>query len=209
MNGNKRILAINGSYRDGGMTDRAVDGLLGRLSAMGAAVEHVRLREYPIEFCRNCRQCMQQPGDAPGRCVLDDGMAALVDKIEAADGYVLAAPTNFSSVTALFKRFSERLAVYGYWPWGKPAPVFRKAKMPQKPAVVISSCAAPGWMGRLSYGTNRNIRIAAKTMGAKVVGSSVTGLVSQEREPALPERTRRKLSALAPRLAGRSLRVVN
>lgn len=200
MNDKKRILAINGSYRDGGMTDQAVEELLARLEAMGAVVEHVRLRDYPIEFCRNCRQCMQQPGDAPGRCVHDDGMAALIDKIEVADGYVLAAPTNFSSVTALFKRFSERLAVYGYWPWGKPAPVFRKAKAPKKPAVIISSCAAPGWMGRLTYGTNRNIRIAAKTMGARVVGSIVTGLIAKEQEAALPERTRRRTSTLAPRL---------
>ncbi len=167
---------------------------------MGAAVEHVKLRDYPIEFCRNCRQCMQQPGDAPGCCVHDDGMAALIDKIEAADGYVLAAPTNFSSVTALFKRFSERLAVYGYWPWGKPAPVFRKAKARKKPAVIISSCAAPGWMGRLTYGTNRNIRIAAKTMGAKVVGSIVTGLISKESKAGLAKRARRRASRLAPRL---------
>ena len=200
MNSKKRILAINGSYRDGGLTDQAVERLVRELEAMNADVDHVKLREYPIEFCRNCRQCMQQPGDAPGRCVHNDGMAALIDKIEAADGYVLAAPTNFSSVTALFKRFSERLAVYGYWPWGKPFPVFRKAKMPKKPAVIVSSCAAPGWMGRLTYGTNRNIRIAAKTIGAKVVGSIVTGLISKEHQAGLPKYARRKASRLAPRL---------
>ena len=109
-------------------------------------------------------------------------MAVLVQKIEEADGYVLAAPTNFSSATALFKRFSERLAVYGYWPWGKPAPVFRRAHLRKKPAVLISSCAAPGLLGRLTYVTNRNLRIAAKTIGGKVVGSMVTGLVSKERD---------------------------
>ncbi len=143
---------------------------------------------------------MQTPGDAPGRCVQNDGMAQLVKKIEDADGYILAAPTNFSSVTALFKRFSERLAVYGYWPWGKPAPVFRRAKAVKKPAVIISSCAAPGLMGRLTYVTNRNLKIAAKTIGGKVVGSMVTGMVSKERQPDLPKRARRKVRALAPRL---------
>jgi multimeric flavodoxin WrbA len=144
---------------------------------------------------------MQQPGDAPGKCVHKDGMAELVRKIEEADAYILAAPTNFSSVTALFKRFAERLAVYGYWPWGKAAPVFRKSKMRKKPAIIISSCAAPGLMGRLTYSTNKSLRIAADTIGAKVVGSIVTGLISREREPGLPERTRRRAKALAPRLA--------
>ena len=80
MNG-KRILAINGSYRRDGITDQAVDHLLAEAGKLGAEVEHIHLRDYPIEFCRNCRECMQQPGDAPGQCVLRDGMAELVRKI--------------------------------------------------------------------------------------------------------------------------------
>ena len=196
----KRILAINGAYRDDGITDRTVACLIKDLRALGADVEHLRLREFPIGFCLNCRECMQQPGDAPGKCVLNDGMAELVGKIEAADGYIVAAPTNFYSVTALFKRFLDRLAVYGYWPWGKAAPVFRKAKGPKKPAVIISSCAAPGILGRISYSTNKLLKVATETMGGKVVGSMVTGLVSMERRPDLPGRTRRRARKLAPRL---------
>lgn len=197
----RKILAINGSYRSGGVTDQAVDNVLEDLQAMDTEVEHIKLRDYPIGFCMNCRQCMQQPGDAPGHCVLNDGMAELVQKIEDADGYVLAAPTNFSSVTALFKRFSERLAVYGYWPWGKTAPIFRKAKGPKKPVLLVSSCAAPSILGRLTYGTNRNLKVAARTIGGKIVGSMVTGMVSQEPEPDLPKRAQRRIKSLAPKLA--------
>lgn len=200
MHDKRRILAINGSYRNGGITDQTVAGVLEELQAMDVEVEHVRLRDHPIEFCLNCRECMQQPGDAPGRCVLNDGMAELVKKIEEADGYVLAAPTNFSSVTALFKRFSERLAVYGYWPWGRPAPVFRKAKLTRKPAIIVSSCAAPGILGRFAFVTNKSLKVAAKTVGGRVVGSMVTGLVSRERQPALPKHARRRVKSLASRL---------
>jgi multimeric flavodoxin WrbA len=74
----KKILAINGSYRNGGVTDKAVSGVLEELQTRDAEVEQIKLRDYPIEFCLNCRECMQQPGDAPGRCVLNDGMAELV-----------------------------------------------------------------------------------------------------------------------------------
>jgi multimeric flavodoxin WrbA len=196
----RKVLAINGSYRDGGVTDQAVGNVIESLEALGVEVEHVKLREFPIEFCQNCRSCMQEPGEAPGKCVLGDGMAELIEKIEAADAYVLAAPTNFSSVTAIFKRFAERLAPYGYWPWGKAAPTFRKSKLPKKPAIIISSCAAPGLMGRLTYNTNKSLKIAAETIGAKVVGSIVTGLISQEHMPDLPARTRRRAKALAPKL---------
>lgn len=197
----RRILAINGSYRKGGMTDQAVDQILEHLQSAGADTEHIKLRDHPIGFCRNCRQCMQQPGDAPGVCALNDGMAELVRKIENADAFVFAAPTNFSSATALFKRFSERLAVYGYWPWGKAAPVFRRAKMRKKPVVIVSSCAAPGLLGRLTYVTNKNLRIAAKTIGGKVVGSMVTGMASKQPAQALPRRAKRRARALAPKLA--------
>ena len=108
----KKILAINGSYRNNGITDQAVDAMVNVLQSAGADVETILLREYPIQFCLNCRECTQQPGELPGRCVQDDGMKTLIDKIEQADAYILASPTNFGSVTAIFKRFMERLIVY-------------------------------------------------------------------------------------------------
>ena len=110
--GNKRILVINGSYREGGVTDRLIALVLEQMPAAGVETEVIELRDYPLEFCLNCRECMQQPGITPGKCVLDDGMTALVARIEAADAYILAAPTNFGSISAVFKRFMERLAVY-------------------------------------------------------------------------------------------------
>lgn len=201
MNAKRRILAINGSYRDGGITDQAVASLSEALRSGNVEVEEIRLRDYPIEFCLNCRECMQQPGEAPGHCVHDDGMADLVAKIEAADGYILAAPTNQSTVTALFKRFSERLAVYAYWPWDDPAPTYRKAEARKKPTVIMWSCAAPGIMGRFAFSTGKNLRAAASAIGGYVVGSVVTGLVPRDPKPVLPERTRRKARALAPKLA--------
>jgi multimeric flavodoxin WrbA len=200
MNAKKHILAINGSYREGGITDQTIASIAASLDAMGAEVETVQLRDYPIEFCLNCRECMQQAGTSPGKCVHNDGMAALVEMIEAADGYVLAAPTNFYAVTALFKRFLERLAVFGYWPWGKPAPVFRRAKMPKKPAIIVSSCAAPGLMGRLSYSTNKSLKTAADTIGANVVGTMVSGLVAQEPRPHLSQHAHRRAEVMAARL---------
>ncbi|MGB5166315.1 MAG: flavodoxin family protein [Woeseiaceae bacterium] len=200
MDKRRKILAINGSYREGGITDQSVDSIVASLQARGAEVETVRLRDYPIEFCLNCRECMQKPGEAPGKCVHNDGMEKLVQKIEAADGYVLAAPTNFYSVTAIFKRFTERLAVYGYWPWGKAAPVNRKANMRRKPAVIVSSCAAPGILGRLSYGTNKNLKVTARTIGARVVGSMISGLASQEPHPHLRPHSHRRAEQMASRL---------
>jgi multimeric flavodoxin WrbA len=195
-----KILAINGSYRDDGITDQAVSALVQAVRDNGDEVEVILLREYHIEFCLNCRECTQQPGEAPGICVQHDGMQALVDKIEQADAYIFAAPTNFGSVTALFKRFMERLVVYGYWPWGKHAPRFRKANLPKKKAVLVSSCAAPGFIGRWLYGTYKQLNVTAQTVGAKAVGTLFTGLISDEPHAKLSARVQAKIQKLATKI---------
>ena len=194
-----RLLAINGSYRENGAIDQAVDRAARIAAEAGAVVDVVRLRDYPIGFCSNCRHCTQVPGETPGECVQQDGMRELVAMIEAADGYILAAPTNFSSVTAVFKRFMERLVVYAYWPWGAHAPKLRK-KPAGKKAVLIASSAAPGLLGRLSYTTLKQLKMTARTMGAEPVGSLFIGLMSQEAQPVLPDRAGRRVAHLVNKL---------
>lgn len=194
-----RILAINGSYRESGITDQAVDEVAAALRAGNAEVEIVNLRDYPIEFCTNCRQCALEPGAAPGRCVIDDGMQALIERIEAADGYLFASPTNLGSVTALFKRFMERLTPYIWWPEGKPWPLRRNAGAAPKPALLLTSSAAPGWMGRWLFSSLRQLRATAETVGAKPVGSVSTGYIGDTRAQ-LGDKSRRRLRRLARRL---------
>jgi multimeric flavodoxin WrbA len=202
-----KILAINGSYRDDGMTDQTVEALAQASKAAGAEVETIILREYPLEFCLNCRACTQQPGAAPGECVHHDGMQELIDKIEWADCYILAAPTNFGSVTAIFKRFMERLVVYAYWPWDMNGPQYRKGQVPKKKALLVSSCAAPGIIGRWFFETDKQLKMTAKTIGAEIVGTLFTGMIAKEQQPKLPESVRSKIKALAGRLVHISIRI--
>ena len=195
-----KILAINGSYREDGITDQTVEALAQSVVAAGAEVEIILLRDYPIEFCLNCRLCTQQPGAVPGECMHHDGMQELIEKIERADCYILASPTNFGSVTAIFKRFMERLAVYAYWPWGVNGPHYRKAHTPKKKALLVSSCAAPGIIGRWLFGTDKQLKLTAKTIGAESVGTLFTGMIAKDQHPKLPEGVRAKIKDLAGRL---------
>lgn len=195
-----KILVINGSYREDGCTDQTVDLFAQALVTAGAEIETLFLRAYPIEFCLNCRVCTQQPGAAPGECVHHDGMRELLNKIEQADCYILAAPTNMGSVTALFKRFMERLVVYAYWPWNMNGPQYRKAQAPKKKAIIVSSCAAPGILGRWLFGTNKQLKMTAKMIGAEIVGTLFTGMMAKEHQPKLPERMRSQIKDLAREL---------
>jgi len=193
------LLAVNGSYRENGAIDQAIAVAMQAAAEAGATVEVIRLRDFPIEFCINCRHCTQQPGDAPGDCVHPDRMHELVARIEAADVIILASPTNFYTVTAIFKRFMERLVVYAYWPWGAHAPKLRKTQA-AKQAILIASSAAPGLMGRLFYSTLKQLRVTARTLGARPAGSLFIGLMSQQAQPVLPDRTRARLRSLVGRL---------
>lgn len=191
------ILVINGSYRDDGITDQAVEVVVQTLRAGGSEIEIVNLRDYPIQFCLNCRECTQASGSEPGACVLHDGMAALIDRIERSDALVFASPTNFGSVTAVFKRFMERLVAYVYWPWGKPFPEFRKRHVKSKKALLISSSAAPAWMGRWMFGSVKQLKMTAKAVGATPVGIVFTGVIASAPAQRLPDKSRARAARLA------------
>lgn len=197
----KTVLIINGAYRPDGHTDRVVAELARCLTEAGLKVESVVLRDTPIEFCHNCRECTQVPGINPPPCVIDDGMNALVERIEHADGFVFAAPTNFGTATALFKRFLERLTVYGIWPWGARVPRLRKQGVPPKPAVLVTSCSAPAWIGRWVFHAMGELRLAAKTVGARPVGTLLSGEVLAPPGTALDGPTRYRVLRLGGRLA--------
>ncbi len=94
----------------------------------------------------------------------------------------------------------ERLVVYGYWPWDKDAPQFRKAKAMKKKALLISSCAAPGILGRWMYGTHKQLKMTANVIGADVVGTLFTGLIAKQPHPELPEQVQAKARSLALKL---------
>jgi len=195
-----KVLAINGSYRENGHTDQAVEALAESLEAAGAEVEIILLRDYPIEFCLNCRACTQMPGDVPGECPQHDEMRALIAKIERADCYILAAPANFGSVTAIFKRFMERLVGYAYWPWDANGPQYRKARSPKKKALLVSSSAAPAILARWFFGIDKQLKMTAKTLGAEVVGSLYAGMIAKDQQPKLAEGVRAKIRLLAGKL---------
>lgn len=186
----KRAIAIVGSYREAGINMQAAREVLAGAEQAGAQTRLVYLPEVNIEFCTNCRACMQEPGDAPGFCVFKDDMAELLSDCIEADGIVLASPINMGGVTAILKRFVERLAPLGYWPWGKPGPTNRKGVKPKR-AVIIASSAAPAFAWRLAgYTALPTLRYTAKLLNGQVVCTLKYGMVSMTPTPQLNDKQR-------------------
>jgi len=195
----KKILGIVGSYRKDGVIDTLVSAALDSAREQGAETEKIYLIDRHIEFCANCRSCTQQAGEAPGRCVIDDDMADILSRYAQADGLIFGAPVNFFNVNAVTRTFMERLVCFSYWPWGQPSPKPRKA-FRGKYAVLITSSAMPSIMGRVFTGAMRALKMIAKVLGAKPVASIFVGLIAQNQQPELSEKTIAKARA-----AGRKL----
>jgi multimeric flavodoxin WrbA len=97
------ILAIYGSPRRGGNTDRLMEAFLA--GAAPATLECRRVKVGDMEFCpcTGCQEC-----DAGGTCVVDDAMQDVYRWIGEADLVVLASPIYFYGLTAQAKAIVDR-----------------------------------------------------------------------------------------------------
>ena len=200
-NGTPRVLAIIGSYRRNGVIDRLVDEVLASARDAGAEVSKIHLVDVHIEFCTNCRTCTQEAGGQAGQCVIQDDMHGILERIQQADALVLASPMNFWTVTAVTKRFIERLVCTAYWPWGAAAPRARNA-VKNKRGLVVASSAAPAPLARATTRMVGLMKNTLKLLGARTVGVLFMGLSARDRAQCLSPRIVRRARRLGRRLAG-------
>lgn len=203
MSPQKRFLGIVGSYRKGGVIDTVISEILDSAASCGALSDKVYLIDKHIEFCVNCRECVQPAGTDRVPCVVhtDDDVNGIFDQVHASDTIVLGAPVNLGSANAITQRFAERCIGAYYYPWGKHYPVLRSKSRPRK-AIIVSSSAAPGFMnsGLFGAGAIMTLRTIADLLGAEVIDTVKVGQVS-ERDFKIPEKCLRKARAAGQRLA--------
>lgn len=200
MTASRKIIALVGTYRKEGVVNTAVEIMLEAAREQGAETSKIYLMEEDIAFCTNCRACTQEPGESRGACVLQDSMAPLLDAIEQADAIVLASPMNFGTVTAVTKRFIERLVCFAYWPWGTGAPRVRNSKK-SKQAVVVLSSAAPAILARPFSSMVSLMKKSVDLLGAEKPDVLFIGLAAMHRKPHLSPRIQRKARLLGEKLA--------
>ena len=194
----KKVIGIVGSYRKEGIVDSAVSEILSQVEKQNIETKKIYLSDQHIEFCTNCRTCMQEPGLERGKCILEDDMEAILSEIEDTDYLVIGAPVNINNVNALTRQFMERCIGFGYWPWGNPIPKIRK-KNNTKKIVLVSSSSAPTFIGRYFSGAIGALKFLSKLLSAKPVGVLWVGLVNEEHMQ-LPEKSRLKAKLLARKL---------
>ncbi|MBU1138909.1 MAG: flavodoxin family protein [Proteobacteria bacterium] len=201
MSDKKIAIGIVGSYRKQGVIDTAVSEVLSALQNLGVEIKKIYLLDYNIEFCTNCRTCLQPPGVTRGKCILKDDMEDMLQSIDSADYLIIGAPTNAGYVNALTQRFIERCVCFGYWPWGTAAPVLRN-KIIKKKSILVSASAAPVLIGKYFNGTMKALKTLSKYLGAQPIGDIWVGSVTKK-EIELSNKIKEKATTLAQKLIGK------
>ncbi len=122
-----KIIAIYGSPRRDGNSAVLLKQAVAGARQEGAEVEEVVLRDYKISPCLEIYACIKT-----GECAIRDDFPAILAKLEASTGIMLASPIFFYSVSAHTKIFMDRcqsLWVRKYWIEKQPfvnAPEVRK-----------------------------------------------------------------------------------
>lgn len=109
-----KILAINGSERDGNTAD-VLRHAARTAGERGIDFETVDLRDIRMERCGPCGDC----NDRPVPCALADDVPGVVRKMVQADGIVFAAPVHGFGTASLMQTFIERAGV-GFLRFDRP-----------------------------------------------------------------------------------------
>lgn len=104
----KYILAINTSPRKGWNTAALVRTAAQGVQVQGARAEVIDLYTLgQFTGCISCFACKKEPNR--GRCVCQDALSPVLEKIRAADGLILGTANYLCSATAGFHALYERL----------------------------------------------------------------------------------------------------
>ncbi len=98
-----KVVLLNGSPREGGNTELCLRRLAEGLNKEGIETELVPLGKMDIRPCQVCLGCK-----GTRRCVQNDDLNKVLQKMIEADGIVIGSPTWFGSVSGWVKNLIDR-----------------------------------------------------------------------------------------------------
>ncbi|MDD1666494.1 MAG: flavodoxin family protein [Methanomicrobiales archaeon] len=101
-----KVVAFNGSARKDGNTAILVRRAFSSLREEGIETELVQLAGEPIQGCNACYRCMKEQNR---RCAIEDDIVnECIEKMDGAEGILLASPTYFADVSPAMKALMDR-----------------------------------------------------------------------------------------------------
>jgi multimeric flavodoxin WrbA len=106
-----KILAICGSPRKG-ETFKVLNSIKEKYPDIG--YEILMLKDMNLKDCYGCYTCINR---GPEKCPLKDDRDLILKKMEDADGVIFATPTHTRHITALMKKFIDKLGYIAHRPY--------------------------------------------------------------------------------------------
>ena len=162
------VLVFLGSPRKKGNSEILTHALLEGVRQAGGSTEIIRLRDLKISPCLSCGGC-----DKTGKCVVEDDMIPLYDKIITVDKIIVSSPIFFYGVTAQTKAFIDRTQAL----WNRKRLLRKKGawvENPERKGFFISVAATKG--ARIFEGAILTMKYGYDAMGMAYAGDFlVTG----------------------------------
>jgi len=124
-----KVLAINGSPRKKWNSATLLEKALEGAESQGAETELVHLYDLDYKGCTSCFACKLKGGKSYGKCVMNDGLTPVLEKIANVDAFVLGSPIYFGTVTGEMRSFMERL-LFPYLTYTRPSVSLFGRKIP-------------------------------------------------------------------------------
>ncbi len=180
----KKILVILGSLRAGNTlrTVKQVEAI--HRQAEACEYEYLLLKDLHLELCRGCFSCI---ANGEQTCPLKDDRDLIVQKIEEADGVILACPNYVMNVPWLTKNFMDRFAYLFHRPryFGK------------KFMTVVTS------------GSFAGVKNAEKALAGMASGGTVVSRLIVYRSPGMNEEKQKKQDTRVKKAAQRWIHGLN
>lgn len=153
-----KVLLINGSPHKNGCTNRALSEVAGALNENGIDTEIVWIGNGQIHGCIACNKCKEIK-----RCVFDDGVNEVSEKMQHCDGLVVGSPVYYASANGSLYGFLDRL--FGICPY-----------LLHKPAAAVVSARRGGTSSAIDslnkYFTIRQMPVVSSTYWNMVHGNT-------------------------------------
>lgn len=122
-----KVLLFNGSPKAKGCTFTALSEVAKTLEENGVEAEIIHIGGNVLGGCKSCGFCGKT-----GKCVTEDVLNQVMDKVKGADGYVFGSPVHYASASGDITSFLDRLFITC------------GSAMAYKPGCVVCSCRRGG-----------------------------------------------------------------
>lgn len=167
-----KVIAFNGSPRKNWNTATLLNNALEGAASRGAETELIHLYDLNFKGCISCFSCKLKGGKSYGRCVMNDDLKPVFNRIEQADALIFGSPIYFGQVTGEMRSFLERL-LFQYLVYdGKGTSLFdRKIKT----GFIYTMNVREEYLERIGYAQNFN---GMKKLLERFFGASETLLAT-------------------------------